>query len=84
MNAETGERHIAPDRVGHQIDVVAQLAERLDPVVLAERRAPGLEKRLGGLHQDAERAVGGGGHGQVNVRLYLAEPVVVTPLWAGP
>ena len=52
-----GSVDIAADRIGHQIDVMAELAERLDAVVFAEGRAARLEERLRREHQDAQRRV---------------------------
>ncbi len=64
-NAEIGELDIAADRIGHQVDVMAELTEGFDAVVLAEGRAARLEKRLGREHQDAHES------------LYLTEPMAV-------
>ena len=55
VNPQIRQIDILPDRVGHQIDVVAKLDEHLNPVVLAEGGAPRLEERLWSEHQDAWR-----------------------------
>ena len=47
---------VGADGIRHQIDMVAELGECLDSMVFAEWRAPRLEERLGGEHQDAQRA----------------------------
>ena len=52
-----GSVDVAADRIGDQIDVMAELAERLDAVVFAERGAARLEERLRREHQDAQRTV---------------------------
>jgi hypothetical protein len=44
---------VAAERIGHQIDGVPQRGQRADAVELRERRAPGLEERLGRDHEDA-------------------------------
>ena len=44
---------IAPERIGDEIDMVAELTECFDPMVFAERRTPRLEERLGRQHQYA-------------------------------
>src|SRR5690606_12856422 len=54
-DAEIGQVDRPAERIGHQVDLVAVLDERLDPVVLAERGAARLEERLRGQHQDPER-----------------------------
>ena len=41
------------ERIRDEIDRVPELEQRADAVVLAERRAPGLEERLRRDHQDA-------------------------------
>ena len=64
-DAQIRQLDITADRIGHQIDVMAEFAERLDAVVLAEGRAARLEKRLGREHQDAHES------------LYLTEQAVV-------
>ena len=53
MQPQARHRHVPSERVRHEIDRVAELDQRADTVVLAERRAPGLEERLRGNHQDA-------------------------------
>ena len=62
---EIGKLNVSSDRIGNQIDVMAEFTEGLDAVLLAEGGAARLEKRLGREHQDA--------HGS----LYLTEPMVV-------
>src|SRR5687768_11462413 len=56
-DSQIGQRDIPANRIGHEIDVMPQLAEGLDPVVLAERGAAGLEKWLRREHQDAKRTL---------------------------
>ena len=64
-DAQVRQLDVTTDRIGHQVDVMAELAERFDAVVLAEGRAARLEERLGREHQDAHES------------LYLTEPMVV-------
>ena len=52
-----GKRDVSAERIGDEIDRVAEVGQRADPVVFAERRAPRLEERLGGDHQDAHGSV---------------------------
>jgi hypothetical protein len=51
-NPQTRERHVLTERIRHEIDRVAKLEQRADPMELAERRAPGLEKGLRRYHED--------------------------------
>ena len=44
---EARDAHVAAERVGDQVDAVAEFAERLDAVVLAEGGPARLEERLG-------------------------------------
>ena len=62
---EARDPHVPAERVGHQIHPVAELAERPDAVVLAERGSARLEERLRGKHQDPRRGlrISFGGHG---------------------
>ncbi len=48
---------ITTDRIGDQIDVMAEFAESFDAVVFAEGRAARLEERLGREHQDAHESL---------------------------
>ena len=48
-------RDVAAEGIRDEIDRMAQLEQRANTVILAERRAPGLEERLRGDHQDAHR-----------------------------
>ena len=52
-----GHRHVVAERIRHQIDLVPELGERPDAMKLAERRAAGLEERLGRDHQNAHDPV---------------------------
>ena len=54
---QIGQLDITADRIGHEIDVMAELAERFDAVVLAEGRAARLEERLRREHQDAHESL---------------------------
>ena len=51
-HSETGMGHVPTERVRNKINRVAELGQRADPVVLAERRPAGLEERLRGNHED--------------------------------
>ncbi len=52
-----GSGDVGPERIGHEVDGMAELGQRLDAVVFAEWRAARLEERLRGQHQDAQRAL---------------------------
>ena len=69
---QTRQRHVAAERIRDEIDGMAELEQRTDAVVLAERRAPGLEERLRRDHQDFHDLVPGivgNAPGKVNVTL---------------
>ena len=50
-------RDVAAERIRHQIDLMPERGQRADAMKLAEGRAPRLEKRLGGDHQNAHGRV---------------------------
>ena len=52
-NPQARELDVTPERIGDEIDGMAQVEERADTVILAERRSPGLEERLRRNHQNA-------------------------------
>jgi hypothetical protein len=52
-DAQPRHRHGLAERIGHEVDLVAERGERADAMELAERRAARLEERLGRDHQDA-------------------------------
>ena len=54
-DAQPRQADVAAERIGDQVDGVAQVGERADAVVLAERGAPGLEERLRRQHEDLHR-----------------------------
>ncbi len=56
-DAQPGHRHVAAERVGHEVNRMAELEKRPNAVVFAERRSPGLEKRLRSDHEDFHDAV---------------------------
>ena len=49
--AEPGDTLVFPDRIGDQVDLVAQLAESFNPEIFRKRSPPGLKKRFRGDHQ---------------------------------
>ena len=51
-DTQSRQRHVAAEWIGDEVNRMAEIQKRTDPVVLAERRPPRLEKRLGGKHQD--------------------------------
>ena len=53
VHPQPRDRHIVAKRVRDEIDLVTERGEGADAVVLAERRAARLEKRLGRNHEDA-------------------------------
>ena len=56
-DAQARHRHVAAERIGHEIDLVPELGERPDAMEFAERRSPGLEERLRRDHQNAHDLV---------------------------
>ena len=56
MMRRFGSATSAPERIGDEIDRMAELGQRLDAMVFAEWRAARLEERLRRQHQDAQRA----------------------------
>jgi hypothetical protein len=50
---EARQRDVLAEGIGDEVDGMPELEQGADPVVLAERRAAGLEERLRGDHQDA-------------------------------
>src|SRR5205814_1173 len=52
-DAQSGNRHISAERIRDEIDLMPERRQRLDAVVLAERRPARLEERLGRDHQNA-------------------------------
>ncbi len=55
-DAQIRQRHVRTKRVRDEVHKMPQLYQRLDPVVLAEGRAAGLEEGLRRQHQYLERA----------------------------
>ena len=51
-NPQPGQRDVAAEGIRDQVHGVAEIDEGPDAVVLAERSAPGLEKRLRRNHED--------------------------------
>jgi hypothetical protein len=51
-DAQAGHLDVFTERIGDEIDGMAQRRQRSDAVELGERGAPGLEERLGRDHQD--------------------------------
>jgi hypothetical protein len=69
---EARQRDVPAEWIRHEIDCMAELEQRTDAMVLAERRAPGLEERLRRDHQDFHDLVlgiVGNAPGKVNVTL---------------
>src|SRR5690348_1373023 len=62
------ERDVLAKRVSDEIDGVAQLEQRPNPVKLAEGGAPRLEKRLRGQHQNVHATTAIVGNGSRNVK----------------
>ena len=56
-DAQTRQRDILAERIGDEVDRVAEIEKRADAVILAERRAPRLEKRLGRDHQNPHQFI---------------------------
>ena len=56
-DAQARQRHVTTKRVRDEINRMTQLEQCPDAMVFAERRSPGLEKRLRSDHQDFHRAV---------------------------
>jgi hypothetical protein len=57
VHLQAAQRHVPPEGIRHEIHRVAEVGQRPDPMVFAERRAPGLEERFGGDHEDAHGSV---------------------------
>jgi hypothetical protein len=56
-DAQAWKLDVTADGIRDEIDVMAELAQRLDAVIFAERRAARLEERLRREHQDAHTAL---------------------------
>ncbi len=75
-DAQPRQTDVAPERIGDEVDGVPEIDEGADAVVLAERGAPGLEKRLRRNHEDFHRSepgIVGKRDRKVNVSLAICE-----------
>ena len=56
-HAQARHRDVPAERIGDEIDGMAEIEKRADAVILAERGAPRLEERLGRDHQDPHQFI---------------------------
>ena len=67
-NVQSGQFDVPAKWIGDEIHRVAKIEERANPVVFAERRAPRLEKRLRGDHQNVHQDTAIVGNASANVK----------------
>jgi len=49
MHLQPGKRDVPAERIRDEIDRVAEVGQRANPMVFAERRAPGFKERFGAI-----------------------------------